>query len=78
MTKSIYSCWTDDPNKPRGGTKESWMQNGWRYLHRGTFVTREPVMVRIRTEFLEMKCGALKQEGYTDLNCIGCTNRSDE
>lgn len=75
---SIYSCHSDRAGpEPRGRPTELLVQDGWRVMRRGDCIVREAVMVKLRSEWLPMKCGALKQEGYTDENCCGCTNNQE-
>lgn len=72
MTK--YGCNTATRG-PRGRTTTSLMQDGWRVIRRGDIVTREPVMVEVKTEWLPMTCGKLKQAGVgPDRLCAGCEN----
>jgi len=67
-----YSCKTTDPSSWRGRPTEQLMQRGWRYLHRGDVITREPVMIKVTTDWLPIRCGRLEQPGYTDTECAGC------
>lgn len=74
---SIYSCHSDTSGTaPRGRPSESWVQEGWRTIQRDV-PTREPIMVKVRTDWAAMDCGALQQAGYADLNCVGCVNLSE-
>lgn len=73
-----YGCNTINKG-PRGRTTTSLMQDGWRVTHRGDIVTREPVMVEVKTEWLPMTCGKLKQAGMgRDRLCAGCENEANE
>lgn len=75
---SCYSCHSDRAGpEPRGRPTEMMVQDGWRVLQRGDCIVREAVMVKVRTSWIAMACGALKQVGYVDHNCVGCVNRSD-
>lgn len=73
-----YGCNTQTQG-PRGRTTSSLMQSGWREIRRGEIVTREPVMVEVKTEWIPMTCGKLKQAGVgRDRLCAGCENEANE
>lgn len=78
---SVYSCHSDKAGpSPRGRPTEIDVQYGYIYPTRPdtSIRTRVPMIRTVRTEWLPMKCGALKQAGKTDPNCVGCVNRTDQ
>jgi hypothetical protein len=71
-----YGCHSDKVGpEPRGRTRTTWVQDGWRTLTRGEIVTREPVMVQVTTPWIPQNCGHMLQPGLPpDPNCKGCAN----
>jgi len=61
---------------PRGRTRTTWVQKGWRTLQRVGIVTREPIMVEITTEWNPLGCGRLIDGSIKSgaEACIGCEN----
>lgn len=75
---SIYSCHSTDPADQRVKSSELLIQDGWRVLRRGEIMTREPVMKVVFTPWINTNCMAMKQIGFIDENCVGCTHRGEE
>lgn len=71
---SVYSCRSTDPADQRVKSEVQLMQDGWRTLRRGDIVTREPVMVEVKTDWVRKGCGSLEQVGWEDTNCRGCVH----
>lgn len=65
---SIYSCWTDDPSKPRGRPSHDMAQDGWTEDGRR-------IMRAVESTWAEMRCGHNLR--VTDPGCTGCANRSE-
>lgn len=68
-------CHTTDPTHWHGRTVEQWVQDGWRMRRDGDQMIREPVMVKVRTDWLPRSCGVVEQAGFHDNGCDGCSNR---
>lgn len=71
---SVYSCYSTDPNDKRIKSETMLMQDGWRVMHRGEIVTREPVMKQYPVKFKRTTCGVEPQAGFVDGNCRGCVH----
>lgn len=69
-------CYSTDPNDKRVKSDSYLVPSGWRVLRRGEIVTREPVMREVKTPWKNTGCMALKQEGRTDRECVGCVHES--
>lgn len=69
-----YSC--RKSSGPRGQPRAYQVQDGWRDMPLGLREkTRVPIMIEIRTDWLDMRCGIKQQAGLPpDPLCKGCPN----
>lgn len=74
MSAYAGGCYTTNPADWRGRTTEQWVQDGWIVQQRGDYMTREPVMRKVTTEWIPTPCGRLDQIGHVDINCRGCAH----
>lgn len=73
-----YGCHSDTTGpEPRGRTRKTWVQAGWRTtnLMLAGLVTREPIMVERETAWNPLDCGHLVEpERGPDVHCEGCVH----
>lgn len=66
-----YGCNTRNRG-PRGQAAPLLVQDGWRVVRSGNYMTREQVLAEVTTPWLPVRCGYLARG--TDGRCAGCEN----